>query len=227
VLWRLAFAFFQSRGAVRASYHSNDVKRPGWPPLGIQAEGFSDAWKHQYVQGGLWRSDPIPDLARRIGVPFWFRDIKTLMKLSPNQAKFLEIAAEHNVGEGLAIQLFGPNIHDAFLGLGFGPTRPTMLPAAIFELQSAAQMAHIRYCALTGKLGQQNQSLSPRELEVLRWIARGKSNSVIADIMGISRHTVDTLLRRLFDKLDVNDRTTAVVKGVSNGLLHVDGENVS
>ena len=66
----------------------------------------------------------------------------------------------------------------------------------------------------------QHSRLSPQELEVLRWIARGKSNTVIAEIMGLSRHTVDTITRRMFGKLDVTDRTRAAVRGLAFGLIH-------
>ncbi len=61
--------------------------------------------------------------------------------------------------------------------------------------------------------------LSPREAEILQWISRGKSNSVIADILGISRHTVDTHVRRIFRKLDTSDRTTASLRAMQLGLL--------
>ena len=50
-------------------------------------------------------------------------------------------------------------------------------------------------------------------------MAQGKSNGVIADILSISPGTVDTYLRRIFEKLDVTDRTSAAVKGVSMGLI--------
>ena len=69
--------------------------------------------------------------------------------------------------------------------------------------------------------------LSPRELELLRWIARGKSNTSIAQIMGVSRHTVDTIMRRLFGKLDVTDRTRAAVRGLAFGLIDPSLDNLS
>ena len=61
--------------------------------------------------------------------------------------------------------------------------------------------------------------LSPREHEVLRWIALGKSNAVIGEILGISRHTVDTHNRRIFRKLNTADRTTAAIRAVEFGLV--------
>ncbi|MFQ6547113.1 response regulator transcription factor [Aestuariibius sp. 2305UL40-4] len=63
------------------------------------------------------------------------------------------------------------------------------------------------------------KSLAPREMEVLTLIARGKSNSVIAQILGISIHTVDTVCRRLMAKMATSSRTTAAVRAAQKGLL--------
>lgn len=62
-------------------------------------------------------------------------------------------------------------------------------------------------------------ALTPREREILDWIAKGKSNAVIAQILGISRHTVDTYNRRIFKKLGTADRTTAAIKAMQAGLV--------
>jgi DNA-binding CsgD family transcriptional regulator len=53
--------------------------------------------------------------------------------------------------------------------------------------------------------------LSRRESEVLIWVAKGKTNSDIGEILGISRRTVDTLLSRTYQKLGVETRTAAVM----------------
>ena len=57
-------------------------------------------------------------------------------------------------------------------------------------------------------------SLTRREAEVLSWVAQGKSNTVIAEIMGVSSHTIDNYLRRTYAKIDVNNRTSAAVKAL-------------
>ncbi|MEM1048417.1 MAG: LuxR C-terminal-related transcriptional regulator [Pseudomonadota bacterium] len=64
--------------------------------------------------------------------------------------------------------------------------------------------------------------LTRREIEVLHWIAAGKSNAEQALILNISANTVSYHLKNIFRKLDVSSRASAVRVATSMGLL-VDG----
>jgi len=63
------------------------------------------------------------------------------------------------------------------------------------------------------------EPLSPRELEVLRLIEQGFSNQEIADRLFLAVSTVKGYTRTLFDKLQVQRRTEAVVRARELGLL--------
>ena len=61
--------------------------------------------------------------------------------------------------------------------------------------------------------------LTPRELEVLRLIARGLSNAAIAQELFVGDATVKTHVARIFSKLDIHDRAQAVVLAYESGLV--------
>lgn len=61
--------------------------------------------------------------------------------------------------------------------------------------------------------------ISPRECEVLEALAQGRANKVIARDLDISPNTVKTHLAKLFEKLEVSNRTEAIAKARELGLL--------
>jgi DNA-binding NarL/FixJ family response regulator len=60
--------------------------------------------------------------------------------------------------------------------------------------------------------------LTEREIEVLRLVAEGSSNKIIADQLVISPYTVKAHMKSLMSKLGANDRTHAVVIAMKRGL---------
>ena len=56
------------------------------------------------------------------------------------------------------------------------------------------------------------EPLSDRELEIMKWVCMGKTNSEIGQILDISFFTVKNHLQRIFRKLDVMNRAQAVLK---------------
>ena len=61
--------------------------------------------------------------------------------------------------------------------------------------------------------------LSPRETEVLTYIAKGFSFNEIAELLGMSAHTVTTHVKRIYQKLAVHSRGEAVYEATQMGLL--------
>ena len=110
------------------------------------------------------------------------------------------------------------------------PTLPggsTFFLLAGLPARPAAQQAHLlrlllphlhlalqRVCV--GPAPAVTRALSPREMQVLRWLREGKSNDEIGVILGISGLTVKNHLQRLYKLLGVSNRAHAVAR--SDGL---------
>jgi DNA-binding NarL/FixJ family response regulator len=59
-------------------------------------------------------------------------------------------------------------------------------------------------------------NLSPRQAGIVRLLLRGYGDKQIAAEMGLSKHTVRTYLKRIFDRFDVSDRTALVLRVLSD-----------
>lgn len=70
--------------------------------------------------------------------------------------------------------------------------------------------------------GEALNALSARELEVLRHLGRGMSNSDLGRILGVSEHTIKSHLKAVFGKLGVADRAEAVARAYELGLVPLE-----
>lgn len=71
-------------------------------------------------------------------------------------------------------------------------------------------------------LHSENDSLTEREIEVLKLIAGGNANKEIAAQLEISEETVKGRVKQILAKLRANDRTHAAMIGLRRGIIHLD-----
>lgn len=104
-------------------------------------------------------------------------------------------------GSGFDIVLSGaPGLQFSFLGVVGGEEYLFRLSGAQREGQEEELRQHFR--------------LTQRESEVLLWIARGKSNRDIGEILGLSPRTVNKHLEQVYAKLGVENRASAAIKAI-------------
>jgi LuxR family transcriptional regulator/LuxR family quorum-sensing system transcriptional regulator CciR len=221
-VWQAMVRFAGGCGVVRLGYHH--LPPPGAPDahlLRIENDGFAESLLAQYLAA---RSSGIAVLANVIQKgtrPVYLDELEGLVALDATERAHLAAYRAGGVRNGLGLQVFGPNGRNGIFAVDLGDTR-RLAPEALTRLRFACQAMHLRYCALLQPQLGAVPHLSSREAEVLTWVARGKSNASIAGILGISAHTVDAHLRRIYLKLGVVDRISAALRGLGFGLITVD-----
>jgi len=66
-----------------------------------------------------------------------------------------------------------------------------------------------------------DDALTPREIDVLRLIAKGNPNKMIAAELSLTEETVKSHIRNILSKLGANDRTHAVAIGLQRGIIQL------
>lgn len=87
---------------------------------------------------------------------------------------------------------------------------------------AAKLMGEINRLSTGGKPPKAVQTLTRREIDVLRCLARGCSNRDIAGELFISEKTVKNHISSIFHKLNVTDRTQALIKGLKMNLVNLE-----
>lgn len=180
--------------------------------------GFDPRWAERY-RTEFYAVDPLPQIAMTRQSAFrWKQDVDR-SELSDAQAAYLDRLPEFGMEEGYAVPCFGPFARCGFVGVGRPRSEEMFSPESRLKVEVSARVSFQRYVRLVRPFPDADPALSPRELEVLRWIGEGKSNSVIAEILEISPSSVDSYVKRVFAKLGVSDRTSASVRALALGLI--------
>ncbi|APE28972.1 helix-turn-helix transcriptional regulator [Aurantiacibacter gangjinensis] len=214
-------AFLIARGVTSASYRLVPAFRS---QLDESAElfhfGFPDAFRDRYLTDMEFRRrDPMADYIMDVGHAMTWRDVLTARELTPGQQAFVDEMETAGMVDGVALPLYGPRGRAAYATYSFKRAITEDDAALRAEIDAHFAAFHTKVILLTEQSWKGMVGLTVRENEVLKWVARGKSNADIGTILGISPETVDTHLRRIFAKLGVNNRMTATLRALEYGMV--------
>lgn len=154
----------------------------------------------------------------------------TLMDLRMPQMDGVEaitaICAEFKQARIIVLTTYDTD-EDIYRGLQAGAQGYLLKDTEADELLNAIRTVHSGRKYISPEVGlklaerMSNPELSEREFEVLRLIAEGMNNLGIATALSIGESTVKTHVNRILNKLDVSDRTQAVIVAAKRGLVNL------
>ncbi len=187
------------------------------PEKGFRISRLPEAYIEHYVATNSSEFDPLRKQARKRNVPFYWSEIEASPDLSADQKEFFETRRSFGFQDGIVAPVYARPGDIAYFGLGSSIAEPALSKANLLVLQAICQQLHLRHTELTNH--SQTPKLSPRETQVLELIALGKSNAQMSKTLGVSPNTIDTLVRRCFEKLGVSSRVEAALAGIAMGLI--------
>lgn len=181
---------------------------------------YDDAWKEHYQKQGLIMIDPTIHMSRRSIAPVdWSR-----LERSPDFQRVFREASDFGLpNQGVTIPVRGPYGDIGLLSATRDCSKEEwrkLFTHVIADLQSMAVHIHDNVVSsdnLTNAL--YHPTLSTREAEILQWVAAGKSQQDIGDILSISHRTVEVHLRSSREKLSALTTPQAVGRAIAIGLI--------
>jgi DNA-binding CsgD family transcriptional regulator len=183
---------------------------------------YPKIWIDRYFERGYSEIDPVLRMARVSPAPFHWADVADE---TPEVRAFFDDAAAMGVGsQGFSLPISGPDgevgLFSVTSSLEEGAWRETcerMLPFL--------QILGFEFHRGLGKLcrGEVQRdriaALSPRERDVLRWAAAGKTIWETSVLLGLSEQTAQTYMRDAIRRLGCINKTHAVAEAVRRALI--------
>ena len=136
--------------------------------------------------------------------------------LSEARAERQIAAAVQIAGDGWVIPVLSPNARGIVV---FAGSKPDMSPLLSSVLHLLAILAFARVEELLTGVSSNRHGLTAREIECLRWVARGKTDREIAEILSVSPRTARFHVENVKTKLNVETRVHAVAEAIRRQLI--------
>ena len=200
-------------------YATLDVHDPRRSPrIEVLRARSLEAWESHYQASGHATHDAVIHRALSTSDPIFWRDVRVAEPLAPEAVRIFNEASEFGLREGFVTPIHNLDGSISTVMLSGGDA-----DALCPDTRTAAHLASLYYAA---RIRRDRRScvpavpLSPRQLECLKWTRQGKSAVDIAQILGISRFTVQEHLTQACARLGVRTKVQALAQAYLLGLLN-------
>jgi DNA-binding CsgD family transcriptional regulator len=188
-------------------------------PKTIVLSTYPQAWQERYAQAGYLNIDPTVHHGIRSQVPLLWSD-----EVFAQTPAFWEEARSYGLKVGWA--------QSSLDGVGVGGMlslsrsgEPLLMKELAAKEQRMRWLVHVSHLALARLLrdrllDRSTHTLTVRELEILKWTGDGLSAQDVAQVLNLSVNTVNFHVKNAVTKLQVANKTAAVVRAAMLGYLH-------
>ena len=186
----------------------------------VRLTDYPVEWIEHLLKEERFTDDPVLIASELTVAPFTWAELPALLPLTRRHTGYMQAARARGLGQGYTVPIHVPGEAAGLCSFVTGHNRPLparSLPAmqylACFAFESARRLAP-RPSLDTGPA-----RLTPRQLDCVVLAARGKSNWVVGEILGISPQTVHKYLESAKQRYGVSSRTELVVRALFDGQL--------
>jgi LuxR family quorum-sensing system transcriptional regulator CciR len=205
--------------ALAQKTHSNPGDRPVGP---LRLTDYPESWVERLATNGFMADDPVLVACERSVAPFAWTNLGTIIKLTPRQRAYMAHARGAGLGEGYTVPIHVPGEASglcSFVMQDGSPLPAESLPAAQYLACFAFEAARRLKRAEQQSEAANAPKLTQRQLDCLVLVARGKSNWVAGQLLGLSEQTVHKYVEAAKRRYGVSTRTELVVRALYDGQL--------
>lgn len=180
-----------------------------WPP----------AWLEIYNRENFFLDDPLVQESHRRMENYLWTELESTQAPTPRGREIYDASRAFGWKEVMAVPIHGPAGYQGFVAIATTDVVTLQARDRAF-LEMAAHAIHNRCRKEIGfGLSQDLPRMTAREIECMTWVAVGKTNWEIGQVLGISASTVHFHVESAKKKLNKSTRTEAVALLVLHGLI--------
>jgi LuxR family transcriptional regulator, quorum-sensing system regulator BjaR1 len=176
---------------------------------------WPEAWSERYFTQGYLFDDPTIHRVNTSTEPFLWSELEPTYRNTPAPTRVMGEAREFSLGCGFTVPMI--TLDGQTAGFSLASERAEVPPMLRGQLQLIAMHAFSRAIAL--KYRPTLVELTQREMDILQWMAEGKSDWEIGVILNVSEHFVDKIARTLRTKLNATNRTQIVAVALRHNII--------
>lgn len=212
----------RAAGALAFDHYALTQRGPAGDLSGpVRLGNYPETWLPLLAGSQFLGDDPVLLACERSLVPFVWDDLPALLPMTQRQHDYMALARRHGLANGYTVPIHVPGEGTGLVCFVVGQGRPlplASLPAAHY-LACYAFAAARRISRARVRCNQPPPRLTPRQRDCLVLAARGKSNWVAGQLLGLSAATVHKYLEAAKQRYGVASRTELVVRALYDGQL--------
>lgn len=182
---------------------------------------WPDGWQRFYFSSGLIARDPLVDEIAARDAPFTWSELRTDRKFAKAGRQAIDLAAAAGWTEGLVVPLQQAGNRIGIVSMVGHKDCRDPAARAFLGLISVCLHSHVR--TLTGREGfaVPPAGLTERELAAIRLVARGMSDTAIAEALGVAHSTAHEFVEKAKRRLGVRSRPELAALAAGLGIVDI------
>ena len=187
----------------------------GSPP--IQLTNYPPEWVDRYVKNLFYYFDPVAQKARESKKGFTWTQIQLPPDADRRAREVFFGGRDYGLNNGISVPVYGGGGYLAVASFTYRDLDVTQELISTLELTTV--LFHTRILQLRNRRKTKDVNLTNRETESLHWVAQGKTDWEIGEILMISKETVHRHVENAKRKYGVPTRQQAILEAVASGKL--------
>ena len=185
----------------------------------VLLSGWDDEWYERYTGLGYVHLDPVVRHCFSTTLPFDWSDAPYDREADLPARRVMEEARDFGMDQGLCVPIHMEGGMQGVVSL-VGKTEH-LDDKSRLELHMLALYVHgrLRFLNTEDPTGAPRRAITPREAEILKWVASGKTANEIAGITGLTARTINQHCENAQKRLGTNNRLHTVVEAIRHKLI--------